>query len=873
MRRRPLQAALALACVMLFLGGVLLLSRPASAQLPPNTGASPAAGVAPARADSPAASELRANLVTPAGPDTGRLPHIEAINLPEHTLDMGQLGIRPIAGPMPLRSGGAAGVPGAPHLLRPDGATIGVGNAIMVTSPDVVSQSTTSAIGTLLANFTPGETIDYYVNGALAGSFVSDASGRVAVGISTGVGLGYITFEGIGQTSGKRAGSAVQVLDAAPPVPGFAAAPHAVNSAAAGTFYAYGFRFVANSTVNLARNGVSLGTAPTNANGRFFITITPANNGDASAVYSAYTSTVGSMSGASVEERADAGVPPLGDQNPARALVDRPIISSATGGTMSVVGEGFQAGETVTLGGCTSGSVAADANGAVGLYLTAPASPAVYNCTLTGGTSARVARASVQAAALVTNAPSAINRPSSVSAAAGSFVFQYDRLLPNQTGTAYIDGVSQGPASVDANGNGFATLVPPAVVGIHAVAFLGASGQVAIAPLYIVPAQGTPTPTATRTVPPTSTATTTRTVTPAPPTNTATATATPSCAGAGGHYFTAVLSGLNETPPNNSPGAGVGVFYLDPAGTTITYTLTYTGLTGPATASHLHRGAPGQAGPIIVPFCQGSCGNPITGSAPWDPANTPALLAGNVYANVHTAQFPGGEIRGQLVERCVTPTPTTTPCAIHFTDVQPSDYFYEPVRYLYCHGVISGYGDNTFRPYNNTTRSQMVKIVVLGFNKPVATPTGGGYTFTDVPPSNPFFNYIETAASLNIVSGYACGGPGEPCDSANRPYFRPYAYVTRGQLAKIDVVAAGWTVINPATPSFQDVLPNTAFYTYVETAYCHGVISGYNCGGPGEPCGTSGKPYYRQFNDATRGQIAKIAFLSITNPPGACAAP
>jgi hypothetical protein len=221
-----------------------------------------------------------------------------------------------------------------------------------------------------------------------------------------------------------------------------------------------------------------------------------------------------------------------------------------------------------------------------------------------------------------------------------------------------------------------------------------------------------------------------------------------------------------------------------------------------------------------------------------------------------------------------TPVATETPCTITFTDVQPSDYFYEPVRYLYCHGVISGYADNTFRPYNNTTRSQMVKIVVLGFNKPIATPTAGGYTFADVPPSNPFFSYIETAASLNIVSGYTCGTvPGEPCDDQNRPYFRPYANVTRGQLSKIDVVAAGWTVINPATQSFADVFPNTAFYTFVETAYCHGIISGYNCGGPGEPCDPQSRPYFRQFNDATRGQIAKIVYLSITNPPGSCATP
>src|SRR5205823_3342630 len=89
-----------------------------------------------------------------------------------------------------------------------------------------------------------------------------------------------------------------------------------------------------------------------------------------------------------------------------------------------------------------------------------------------------------------------------------------------------------------------------------------------------------------------------------------------------------------------------------------------------------------------------------------------------------------------------------------------------PVRYLACHGVISGYADGTFRPYNNTTRAQMVKIVVLGFTVPFITPSAGGYTFTDVPPGYPFFSYIETAAADEIVSGYNGGGPGEPCDSA-----------------------------------------------------------------------------------------------------------
>jgi uncharacterized delta-60 repeat protein len=217
----------------------------------------------------------------------------------------------------------------------------------------------------------------------------------------------------------------------------------------------------------------------------------------------------------------------------------------------------------------------------------------------------------------------------------------------------------------------------------------------------------------------------------------------------------------------------------------------------------------------------------------------------------------------------VTAIPTPGACG-QFSDVRPTDYFYTPVQYLVGRGVISGYGDCTFRPYNNTTRGQMVKIVTLGFSRPIVTPTAGGYTFADVPANSPFYGYIETAAAGGVVSGYACGGPGEPCDGARRPYFRPNANVTRGQLSKITTGAAGWALRNPARGSFSDVAPGSAFYTFVETAYCHGIISGYNCGAPGEPCDPQARPYFRQANNATRGQIAKIVYGATTNP-GSCA--
>src|SRR5207253_2809292 len=67
--------------------------------------------------------------------------------------------------------------------------------------------------------------------------------------------------------------------------------------------------------------------------------------------------------------------------------------------------------------------------------------------------------------------------------------------------------------------------------------------------------------------------------------------------------------------------------------------------------------------------------------------------------------------------RCTGPSqppPTPTPaCPLTFTDVHSTDYFYQAVVYLYCRGIISGYSDHTFRPYNNATRGQLSKIAVL----------------------------------------------------------------------------------------------------------------------------------------------------------------
>ena len=85
-----------------------------------------------------------------------------------------------------------------------------------------------------------------------------------------------------------------------------------------------------------------------------------------------------------------------------------------------------------------------------------------------------------------------------------------------------------------------------------------------------------------------------------------------------------------------------------------------------------------------------------------------------------------------------------------FSDVQPSDYFYAGVHYLYCRGVISGYG-TVFLPYNLTTRGQLTKIITLAEGWPAYTPPT--LTFQDVPTTHTFYQFIETAYSHGIISG------------------------------------------------------------------------------------------------------------------------
>src|SRR5439155_797077 len=131
---------------------------------------------------------------------------------------------------------------------------------------------------------------------------------------------------------------------------------------------------------------------------------------------------------------------------------------------------------------------------------------------------------------------------------------------------------------------------------------------------------------------------------------------------------------------------------------------------------------------------------------------------------------------------------------------------------------------------------------------------------------------IGRLASRGYISGYACGGPGEPCvPPGNLPYFRPNNNATRGQISKIDSNAAGFAD-PPSGKQLEDVGVGSTYNTYSYRLETRTIMSGYPCGSVGDPCIPPGNlPYFRPNNNATRGQTSRIVantfFPACLTPP------
>ena len=112
----------------------------------------------------------------------------------------------------------------------------------------------------------------------------------------------------------------------------------------------------------------------------------------------------------------------------------------------------------------------------------------------------------------------------------------------------------------------------------------------------------------------------------------------------------ATLSGAAEVPPVTSAATGSADIDYDAASKKLSWKVTYSGLSGPATAAHFHGPAEaGKNGGVAVAI-PNATSSPAEGSATLTDAQAADLVAGKYYVNVHTAANPGGEIRGQVTK-------------------------------------------------------------------------------------------------------------------------------------------------------------------------------------------------------------------------------
>ncbi len=110
------------------------------------------------------------------------------------------------------------------------------------------------------------------------------------------------------------------------------------------------------------------------------------------------------------------------------------------------------------------------------------------------------------------------------------------------------------------------------------------------------------------------------------------------------------MSAKNEVPANASTGTGSADVSYDTATKVLTWTVTFDGLTGPATAAHFHGPAEAGKNAGVVVLIGNNPASPAKGTATLTDAQATDLQAGHWYVNVHTAANRGGEIRGQVVK-------------------------------------------------------------------------------------------------------------------------------------------------------------------------------------------------------------------------------
>ena len=131
------------------------------------------------------------------------------------------------------------------------------------------------------------------------------------------------------------------------------------------------------------------------------------------------------------------------------------------------------------------------------------------------------------------------------------------------------------------------------------------------------------------------------------------------------YNLSGTINSSQEVPSNSSPGTGTILGTYDDVSNSLSWNISWSDLTSPATGMHFH----GPAGPGVNAGVQVNIGaiggltSPTAGSATLTDPQETALINGLWYVNIHTSAFPGGEIRGQVIPTAI-PEPASSTLAL-----------------------------------------------------------------------------------------------------------------------------------------------------------------------------------------------------------------
>jgi large repetitive protein len=236
----------------------------------------------------------------------------------------------------------------------------------------------------------------------------------------------------------------------------------------------------------------------------------------------------------------------------------------------------------------------------------------------------------------------------------------------------------------------------------------------------------------------------------------------------------------------------------------------------------------------VTVTAQAACSWGAFSNANWITVTSLAGATGNGTVNFTVAQNSGGARSGTI---SIAGQTFTVMQGASFLDVSPSHPFYTEIGKLSAAGITLGCGGSNYCPDQVVTREQMAAFILrsLGEFNP---PTPGSQRYLDVPPSNPFYNFIDRLAVLNITLG---------CNATN---YCPTDTVLREQMAAFLLRAKGeFTPPVPGSQRFNDVPPSNPFYNFIDRLAVLNITQG---------CSVS-PPLYCPTGMVTRAEMA--AFL------------